>query len=229
MKGPSWAYRGRMKLPIFASALVAVTFFISDVAKAASFNCEKASTYAEHMVCSVPQLSHLDEVLAHNYVVMKAANIGEGARTDLKATQRAWLVERDQCHNVDCLIDVYRHRVDEVCYYPVLSGAFPDCRGPTNRFSETNNQMLYARVQHTGQTPSRYIVTGSNAGYRMIAEEKIVPYLIDMFASCRTSSEEGRVGVWTRAGDGINAAIEWEDGGRTFIQFEGETFPYHSC
>jgi uncharacterized protein len=218
-----------MKLLTCAFALGAATFFISDVAKGASFNCDKASTYAEHMVCSVPELSLLDDLLAHNYAVMRAANIGEGARSDLKATQRAWLVERDQCHNVDCLIDAYKQRVSEICYYPVLLGVFPDCREPTIPVSEVNKRVLYASVEHNNQAPSLYIVTGSDAGYRLVAEEKTVPYLIDMFASCRTYSDEVQAGVWTRAGDGINAAIEWEHGGRSLIRFEGETSPYHSC
>jgi uncharacterized protein YecT (DUF1311 family) len=218
-----------MKLSICAFASATALICISYPAKAALFNCGKASSYSEHMVCAVPQLSSLDEVLAHNYGVMKAANIGEGARTDLKVTQRAWLVERDQCDNVDCLIDIYRQRVDEICYYPVLSGVFPDCRSPTTQVPGASNKMLYARVQHSDETPTRYLVTGSDDGYRLVAEEKTVPYLIDMSASCSASNEAARVGVWTRAGDGINAAIEWEHGDMSFIQFEGETVPYHSC
>ena len=96
----------------------------------ASFNCGAAQTYAEKMVCEVPELSALDDMMAHNYRVMRAADLGDGASEHLVQTQRAWLSLRDQCKDVDCLLDQYLQRIEQICMYPVISGMYPDCREP---------------------------------------------------------------------------------------------------
>lgn len=93
-----------------------------------SFDCSKASTFSEKAICSEPLLGKLDGALSENYKSMLASNIGEGARTDLKATQRKWLsAERNKCTDNQCLVNAYRKRMDEVCDYPVISGAHPIC------------------------------------------------------------------------------------------------------
>lgn len=102
-------------------------FFLSLNAQAVSFDCNKASTTVEKEICSDPLLGKLDDALAQNYKHMLAANIGDGARQDLKATQRKWLAIRNKCTNKSCLVDAYRQRVDEVCDYPVISGVHPGC------------------------------------------------------------------------------------------------------
>ena len=58
---------------------------------------------------------------------MLAANIGSGAKKDLKATQKKWLQERNRCQSNQCLADSYKKRIDEICDYPVISGVYPDC------------------------------------------------------------------------------------------------------
>lgn len=92
-----------------------------------SFNCDKASTFSEKTICSEPLLGKLDGALAENYRYMLASNIDNWARGDLKATQRSWLAVRNKCLDVECLMRVYRTRVDEVCDYPVVSGVHPIC------------------------------------------------------------------------------------------------------
>ena len=96
----------------------------------ASFDCGAAQSYAEKMVCQVPELSELDEMMAHNYIVMRAADLGEGASEHLVQTQRWWLAVRDQCNDVDCLLDQYLQRIEQICMYPVITGLYPDCREP---------------------------------------------------------------------------------------------------
>ena len=92
-----------------------------------SFDCVRASSFAEKAVCGDPVLAKLDVVLAKNYQFMAAADIGEGAHHDLKTTQGRWLAARDRCGDVECVADLYRKRIDEVCEYPVLSGIHPGC------------------------------------------------------------------------------------------------------
>lgn len=92
-----------------------------------SFDCSKASIYSEKAICRDSLLGKLDGALSENYKHILAANIGEGARNDLRATQRTWLSERNKCTNSECLVAVYRKRIDEVCEYPVISGIHPAC------------------------------------------------------------------------------------------------------
>lgn len=92
-----------------------------------SFDCSKASTFSEKAICSDPLLGKLDGALSENYKSMLASNIGEGARSDLKTTQRKWLTERNKCTSNQCLTDAYRKRVDEVCDQTVISGVIGSC------------------------------------------------------------------------------------------------------
>lgn len=92
-----------------------------------SFDCAKASTFSEKAICTDTLLGKLDGALAENYKYMLASDIGDGARSDLKATQKKWLAERNKCTDNQCLASAYRKRIDEVCEYPVISGVHPVC------------------------------------------------------------------------------------------------------
>jgi uncharacterized protein YecT (DUF1311 family) len=92
-----------------------------------SFDCAKASSFSEKAVCEDTLLGRLDGALSQNYQYMLASNIGDGAKNDLRTTQKAWLAERNKCPDKQCLVAIYRKRLDEVCDYPVLSGAHPIC------------------------------------------------------------------------------------------------------
>ncbi|MBI1625917.1 lysozyme inhibitor LprI family protein [Comamonas suwonensis] len=94
---------------------------------APSFDCAKASTLTEKAICTDALLGKLDGALAENYKYMLASDIGDGARKNLKATQKEWIIERNKCANNQCLTDIYRKRIDEICEYPVISGLFPVC------------------------------------------------------------------------------------------------------
>jgi uncharacterized protein YecT (DUF1311 family) len=92
-----------------------------------SFDCAKATSPIESKICTDPLLGRLDVVLASNYRMMLASDIGDGATSDLKATQKQWVIERNRCSSQQCLVEVYRRRITEVCDYPVLSGVHPNC------------------------------------------------------------------------------------------------------
>ncbi|MDP1770900.1 MAG: hypothetical protein Q8L15_01345 [Methylobacter sp.] len=92
-----------------------------------SFDCKKASTFSEKTICSDPLLGKLDGALSENYKYMLGSDIGDGARSELKSTQKTWLSDRNKCKDSQCLIDSYKKRIDEVCEYPVISGIHPEC------------------------------------------------------------------------------------------------------
>lgn len=106
-------------------------------AAAASFDCTKAGTAIEKQICSDPLLSKLDDALGSNYSRMLAANIGDGAKKDLRSKQLDWLKMRNKCQNKNCIVEAYLNRIDGVCDYPVLTGVHPFCISSTE-FRETN-------------------------------------------------------------------------------------------
>ena len=75
----------------------------------ASFNCAKASTRIEKLICSDPEVSDLDGELASAY----RRSLTSASEPDaLKAEQRTWLTtERSKCWNVPCLRQTYQKRI----------------------------------------------------------------------------------------------------------------------
>jgi len=108
-------------------AILCLTIAIaSSWADAASFDCNKAATYAEKAICHDAILGNLDEALSTNYRNMLTGDLGDNGK-DLKQSQREWIQKRNRCTSVQCLTDAYRSRVDEICDIPVVRGIHPDC------------------------------------------------------------------------------------------------------
>lgn len=91
-----------------------------------SFDCTKASSATEKCICDDPLLGKLDVALTDNYKHMLAADIGKGAKEDLK-TQKSWILKEIIRKDKKSLIELYRQRIDEICEYPVISGMHPIC------------------------------------------------------------------------------------------------------
>lgn len=73
---------------------------------APSFDCSKASTSAEEMVCADPELAELDRRVAKRFAEAIAAaqslDVGAAeAEADLRAYQRGWIGGRDECWKAD--------------------------------------------------------------------------------------------------------------------------------
>ena len=76
----------------------------------ASYDCSKASTQVEHLICNDDELSKLDEELAFNYA--ETMELGE-YKSYLKNSQEFWLKNiRDVCTNSACLKEVYEQRIN---------------------------------------------------------------------------------------------------------------------
>jgi len=82
-------------------------------AQAASFDCAKAATATEKLICSNQRISDLDEYLGRYYYTARA-EIGRGA-VCLVADQRDWLRGvRNVCKDASCLERVYLNRLAEL-------------------------------------------------------------------------------------------------------------------
>jgi uncharacterized protein len=85
-------------------------------ARAAGFDCAKAATPTEKLICGDPQLSQLDGQLAHAY---RRALEGAGDPDKLRTEQHTWLrTERNACADAACLKKVYAQRLTALAATP---------------------------------------------------------------------------------------------------------------
>lgn len=84
---------------------------IANTALSASFNCNRASTCTEIVICATPQLSSLDSHMDQLYNDLQNNANNRGARRLLNS-QRVWLDNRDSCGcNANCLVSMYESRI----------------------------------------------------------------------------------------------------------------------
>lgn len=89
------------------NALVLLIFFACNAAVAAGFDCKKATSDIEKIICSSERLSALDEALNKQFrdALEKADD-----RTSLVKAQKAWIQERNKCVDSKCLEKAYESR-----------------------------------------------------------------------------------------------------------------------
>jgi len=93
--------------------LAAALCGVAPVAAAQSFDCGKAQTRVEKMVCGDRALAELDEYLGRYYAAARAAI--PGAAACLRSDQAQWLTStRDACADGACLTSAYLNRLAEL-------------------------------------------------------------------------------------------------------------------
>jgi uncharacterized protein len=78
---------------------------------AASFDCAKARSKIEKLICADEELSRLDEVVAKAYETAKAASWPSVVPMH---DQRKWLERRNACHDRSCIKAAYELRLREL-------------------------------------------------------------------------------------------------------------------
>lgn len=110
----------------FILAFVAL-FFIASPATAASFDCSKAQSPFEKAICSSPEVSAQDEILAKAYQTA-LGGLSTDAANEIKSAQRAWLGYAEHSCSDDaqpivgeytddqnqCLAATYRDRIRDL-------------------------------------------------------------------------------------------------------------------
>jgi uncharacterized protein len=91
--------------------LLLFTFVFFVFVSGANFNCAKATTKVERMICADAQLSQLDsdmgEAYKKVYQMLEEKNL-------LRDTQRMWLKERETCETSDCISKSTKERISEI-------------------------------------------------------------------------------------------------------------------
>jgi uncharacterized protein len=107
MNGRPWAL-----VSFLACSMVA----LAPRARAAGFDCAKAATPTEKLICGDAQLSQLDGQLVQAY---RRALEGAADPDKLREEQRTWLrTERKACTDVACLKKVYAQRLTALAAVP---------------------------------------------------------------------------------------------------------------
>ena len=81
---------------LFALAAAALAGAPLGAQAAPSFDCKRASTIVEKEICGVPELGDLDRDVAAAFTQAIAA-LSSADADALRADQRAWLKDRDNC------------------------------------------------------------------------------------------------------------------------------------
>jgi uncharacterized protein len=100
----------RKKMMKFYLMLVASLTFPT-LCIAASFDCQKASSTIEKIICSNAELSTEDENLASSY---KEAQKISSEKRALTNRQKEWLRERNRISDPDVILMMYRNRILEI-------------------------------------------------------------------------------------------------------------------
>ncbi|HUV67569.1 MAG TPA: SH3 domain-containing protein [Sedimentisphaerales bacterium] len=104
-----------VKSKLLVSALVAGMLSVIGTAQAQpSFDCSKASTRVENLICDKPRLAELDSELAEAYRIALRDAPWASANRRIRAEQKDWIAERNQCGAPRCLREVYKQRIDEL-------------------------------------------------------------------------------------------------------------------
>ena len=83
-------------------------------AKAQSFDCAKASTKVERMICDNPRLGELDSDLAEAYQTALRDSPWASANPRIRAEQKEWIARRDRCGNPGCVKRMYQMRIGQL-------------------------------------------------------------------------------------------------------------------
>lgn len=79
--------------------------------QAASFDCAKASTKVEKIICDNPEISQLDDELSASY---KTALQDEKHAESIRQAQKQWMRERNGCADADCVKRAYEMRLSSL-------------------------------------------------------------------------------------------------------------------
>jgi uncharacterized protein len=96
--------------------LTAVLGLLAVPASATSFDCHKARTPTERVVCSYPKIGALDEQVSGLYLELHSACVGDPQQaTTILNEQHDFLILRNACgSNAGCLVGRYNDRVTDL-------------------------------------------------------------------------------------------------------------------
>jgi hypothetical protein len=104
--------KGSRELPL--AELGDTLLFDSMPSPKPGFNCAKASSNVEHLICNLPGLAKADQEMSVLYHQKMAANPNESAQ--IRRQQLGFLRQRDRCPDLACVVKLYQQRSLELSH-----------------------------------------------------------------------------------------------------------------
>jgi uncharacterized protein YecT (DUF1311 family) len=99
---------GYIKRSVWITTTLLGCLMQASSAQAASFDCAKAQSKVEHLICDNPEISKLDDELSATYKVVLQDEKLAGAN---RQTQKLWMKERNGCSDATCVKAAYEARL----------------------------------------------------------------------------------------------------------------------
>ncbi|PHV09673.1 lysozyme inhibitor LprI family protein [Chitinimonas sp. BJB300] len=152
--------RKENKLPTRSLIFISASL-IACSALATSFDCTKAKTETEQLICTDPELSLLDEKLSEAY---KAALLQLNTKLLFKSSQRAWLNDIKQCKSAACLKTAFTERT-ALLNNVATEGSAAEWNGEYARYTNgKKNNATPANIVLLGLKDNRVFVHGFALG-----------------------------------------------------------------
>lgn len=135
-----------------------------DSTRGPSFDCNKAKSQAEKLICQDAELSSLDVVLADLF--KKAKNIqGENRSILIARTKQAWRAREDNCKTIACLQEWYASRIVNMKVYIAMANSIENQATESPAIEEgkaasRTSDLDSARKEATANTSPRYFNRG---------------------------------------------------------------------
>jgi len=138
-----------------------IFFFFTGSAHAASFDCAKAKTKNEKLICANEIISKLDENLNFQYQKLLKFYVQNQA---IRQWQMEWLKSDElKCKDSDCLEKAYKKRILEL---KSANNAEPDTKGYTGRYIRVINGKTdpnQAELLIIGLSGRRVFISGTSS------------------------------------------------------------------
>ena len=102
------------KIAMFCLCTLITIFVIPSAILAASFDCAKATSEIEKLICSNADISKLDDELSRLYKYVYAYSVDREEQKQLKLKQLSWLKRRNVCLTRTCIRNAYNARLSEL-------------------------------------------------------------------------------------------------------------------
>jgi uncharacterized protein len=159
-----------MRMSIKILALGALTCIAYSAASAASFDCAKAKTKTEKLICSDAGISSLDEALGSAY---KDAYKRVGNKLGIKQSQRDWLssYQLRSCNDVECLRKELSERIEILNDASGLGLPTSNWTGNYVRYWNGKEDKNTATISVLGLHSGRLFISGAALWYGPNAKE----------------------------------------------------------
>jgi uncharacterized protein/ankyrin repeat protein len=128
------------------STCIALVAVLPALGYGASFDCRKATTSAEKLVCSSNEARILDVQLYETYQRVLRLSANEDA---IRKQQLRWLNEsRNTCKTVDCITGVYKSRISEL----TKEIHYSECEGDHGELTGTSLMIGYCNARGKKET-----------------------------------------------------------------------------